>query len=121
MGAKTTIEELRDPTRAFRKAVPDTWKAFVDLHDAAMAPGALSPVTKELIALAIAVVKGCDGCIALHAKGAARRGASRQDVAEAIGVALLMDGGPASSHGPRALAAFDEFQLEAIAEAVDGS
>ena len=65
--------------------------------------------TKELMALAIAVVKHCDGCIAYHARGAVTRAAIRVEVAEAIGVALLMGGGTATVHGPRALAAFDEF------------
>ncbi len=37
------------------------------------------------------------------------KGASRQEVAEVLAVALLMSGGPASTHGPLALAAFDEF------------
>jgi AhpD family alkylhydroperoxidase len=64
---------------------------------------------KELMALAIAVAKECDGCIAYHAKAAARRGASFDEVAETLGVALLMDGGPASVNGPRAWRAFAEF------------
>jgi AhpD family alkylhydroperoxidase len=69
------------------------------------------------MALAIAVADGCDGCIAYHAKGAARRGASEPEAAEALGVALLMAGGPASVYGPRALAAFKEFAAAAVAAA----
>ena len=61
------------------------------------------------MALTIAVVKRCDGCIADHAKAAARRGATPQEVAEALGVALLMDGGTASVYGPRAWEAYHEF------------
>ena len=66
--------------------------------------------TKELIALAIGVVEGCDGCIASHAEAAVRAGATRQEAAEAIGVAFLMNGGPATIHGPRAFDAFCEFE-----------
>ena len=51
----------------------------------------------------------CTGCIAYHAKAAARRGASAEEVAEALGVALLMDGGTASVYGPRAWEAFHQF------------
>ena len=68
--------------------------------------------TKELIALAIAVVEGCDGCIASHAQAAAKAGATRQQAAEAIGVTFLMHGGPATIHGPRAYDAFCEFAPE---------
>jgi len=74
-----------------------------------MADGALPKRVKELVALAIAVAKRCDGCIAYHAKGAAAAGATREEGAEVLGVALLMDGGTASVYGPRALAAYDEF------------
>jgi AhpD family alkylhydroperoxidase len=66
---------------------------------------------KELIALAIAVIKECDGCIAYHASAAARLGATEQEVAEVLGVALLMGGGPASVWGPRAFDAYREFAV----------
>ena len=99
--------------RELRREIPDTVKAFADLHAAAMAEGELSAATKELIALAIAVNDRCDGCIASHARGAARKGATRAQVAEAIGVAILMTGGPATVYGPRALAAYDDFAATA--------
>ena len=57
MHAAQTIEELRDPTRALRHAVPESWRAFGTLYAAAMAPGALDARTKELIALAISTAK----------------------------------------------------------------
>jgi AhpD family alkylhydroperoxidase len=74
-----------------------------------MTDGALGRKEKELIALAIAVVKRCDGCIASHARSAARLGATRHEVAEALGVALLMDGGPATVYGPRAWEAYLDY------------
>ena len=106
------IDELKAPTRSLREAIPAAWSGFSDLHKAAVADGALSGKVKELMALAIAVVKQCDGCIAYHAKAAARRGATGPEVAEALGVALLMDGGTATVYGPRAWDAFEEFAPE---------
>jgi AhpD family alkylhydroperoxidase len=103
------INELREPTRALSKAIPATWDGFSRLHQAAVADGALPGKTKELMALAIAVVKHCDGCIAYHAKAAARAGATPEEVAETLGVTLLMDGGTASVYGPRAWDAYREF------------
>jgi AhpD family alkylhydroperoxidase len=64
---------------------------------------------KELIALAIAVTRECDGCIASHAQGAAHAGATEAQVAETLGVAVLMNGGPGTVYAPRAFAAFREF------------
>lgn len=104
-----TLTELRDPSRELRRLIPDVYKAFVDTHKAALVDGVLDTKTKELIALAISVSKQCDGCIASHSRGAARAGATREEVAEVIGVNFLMDGGPATVYGPRALAAFDDF------------
>ena len=103
------IDELRTPTRELRRAIPDVWRGFGELHDAVLADGALSGRTKELMALVAAVVKRCDGCIAYHARAAAHRGATADEVAEALGVALLMDGGTASVYGPRAWDAYQEF------------
>jgi AhpD family alkylhydroperoxidase len=103
------IADLAEPTTSLRDAIPDVWAGFGQLHNAAVADGALPARVKELMALAIAVVKHCDGCIAYHAKAAARRGATPEEVAEALGVALLMDGGTASVYGPRAWDAYREF------------
>lgn len=103
------VRDLAGPTRDLRAAAPEAWDGFSALHKAAVADGALPAKVKELMALAIAVVKQCDGCIAYHAKAAARRGASPEEVADALSVALLMDGGTASVYGPRAWAAYQEF------------
>jgi AhpD family alkylhydroperoxidase len=101
--------ELAPLARELRQAIPDVLKGFAELHSAAMAEGALDAKTKELIALAIAVSQRCDGCIAAHARGAFKRGATRAEVAETIGVTILMNGGPATVYGPRALDAYDDF------------
>lgn len=107
--AQEVMNELREPATQLREAIPDVLAGYAATHRAVMVDGALSARIKELIALAIAVTRECDGCIAAHARGAARRGASQPEVAEAMGVAILMNGGPATVWGPRALEAFQEF------------
>lgn len=102
-------DELRDQYARLREVVPDVVSGYATLHRSAMAEGAVSAKTKELVALAIAVTRECDGCIASHARGAARRGATAQEVAETIGVCILMNGGPGTVYGPRAFAAFEEY------------
>lgn len=101
--------DLREPVRSLRAAIPETWSGFLQLHKAAMSPGALPAHVKELIALALSVADECDGCIASHARAAARKGATPEEVAEALGVAILMMGGPGTVYGPRAWAAYQEF------------
>ena len=90
-----------------RKAMPEPAKGFAELARAAIAPGSLDSKTKELIALAIGIAARCDGCLAFHAKAAARHGATRQEVIETISVALYMGGGPSMIYGAEALSAFD--------------
>jgi AhpD family alkylhydroperoxidase len=90
------------------RQLPGTMKAFGGLHHAAMADGALSASTKELIALSVSIVEGCSGCIAYHTAAAARGNATRDQLLEAIGVAVLMGGGPASVYGAEALKHVDE-------------
>lgn len=113
---KDVQAELRPHSRELRRMIPDVYKGFAALHDAALAEGALDTKTKELIALAIAVSTECDGCIAAHAHAAVNHGASREEAAEAIGVSILMSGGPSTIYGPRAFAAFSEFHAEAHGE-----
>ncbi|MDA8277984.1 MAG: carboxymuconolactone decarboxylase family protein [Actinomycetota bacterium] len=104
------LSELSPAVKELRSMTGETWTAFANLNRAALADGEIGGAQKELIALAIAITRECDGCIASHAKGAARKGATQQQVAEMIGVAILMNGGPATVYGPRAYSAFVEFE-----------
>ena len=101
--------DLRGPYRELGEAIPDVMAAYRALGGASMAEGALSTKTKELIALAISVTRECDGCIVAHARGSARQGATDAEVAEAIGVAINLNGGPGTVWGARALAAYREY------------
>lgn len=105
----SVLHEIVPLGRNLRQQIPEVYKGYAELNKAAMAEGALERKTKELIALAIGVVEHCDGCIASHGQGAARAGATRQEVAEAIGVTFMMHGGPATVWGARAFDAFCEF------------
>lgn len=85
---------------------------FSSLHKAAVADGALSRKTKELIALAIAVSARCDGCIAFHTHDALKAGASGDEVMDALGVAILMGGGPAMVYAAQATEALAQFEQQ---------
>jgi AhpD family alkylhydroperoxidase len=100
---------LAEPSRRLRGEVPEVIESYATMTRAVMTDGALPAKVKELIALAIGASKQCDGCIAAHALGAARQGATEAEVAEAMGVVVLMNGGPGTVWGARALAAHREF------------
>lgn len=92
-----------------RTGVPDVMKGFGELGRAAMADGALDKKTKELIAVALSVAARCDPCIGFHMQALAKLGASRQELDEALGVAVYMGGGPSLMYAAHAVAAYDEF------------
>jgi len=93
--------------------IPDTSSAFGRLVMNATENGALSVKTKELIAFAIAIAVRCDGCMAHHSQAVFKAGASRDEVGEMIGVAILMGGGPSTVYGAEALRAYDMFARDA--------
>ena len=94
------------------KEIPETIQAFGKLHHASSSPGALDAKTKELLALAIAVNVRCDGCIAFHVHDALEAGVSREEFMEALGVAVMMGGGPSMMYAVEAIEAYDQFTAE---------
>ena len=106
--------ELADMGRQLRAVIPDVYAGYMQMSSAALGEGGALPARiREVIALAIGVTKECDGCIAAHARAAARRGATAQEVAEGLGVAIALNGGPGAVWAARAYAAFREFAGEA--------
>lgn len=101
--------DLDERAKELFALLPEQAKTMAQSRIAAYKDGALDAKTKELIALAIAIAMRCDGCVTHHAKLAAKKGLERQQVAEMIGVAMQMCGGPGMAIGAEALAAFDEF------------
>lgn len=106
------IAEIDAYAVELRKLIPETVTAFGGLSKAAQTAGSLDKKTKELLALAISVAIRCEGCVAYHARGAHRAGASRQEIAETLGVAIQMGGGPSMNHAADALRAFDQFNAK---------
>ena len=104
--------ELQGLMARLGRELPAPMAGFASLHRGATAGGALDTKTKELIALAIAVSVRCDSCIAYHVRDALAAGATRAEVLDALGVAVLMGGGPAAMYACDALMALDQFESE---------
>jgi AhpD family alkylhydroperoxidase len=103
--------------KKLRKDIPDTMQGFSALAQAASRDGMLDKKTKELIALALGVAAHCDGCIGFHVEALVRLGVSRQEVEEALGMAVYMGGGPSLMYAADAIAAFEQFQAQSAAAA----
>jgi len=94
--------------------LPGPMKSFGHLHNEVTVGGALDTKAKELIALGIGISVRCDGCISYHVHDAIESGATREEIIETIGVAILMGGGPSMVYGCEALEALDQFEKETI-------
>lgn len=110
-------EGLKQPLKELRGAAPEVMKGFGTLAQAALQTRALDAKTKELIALGIAVAVRCAPCITFHAESATRQGATREEVAEAMGMAIYMGAGPSVMYAAEALEAFDQYRMRAEAAA----
>lgn len=91
------------------KGAPGVMKAFREMGAAAHEEGVLDAKTKELLAVAIAVATRCDPCITYHVEGARRHGASREEIAETMGLAIYMGAGPSAMYAAQALEAYDQY------------
>lgn len=94
------------------KAFPGPMGAFARLHRESVAEGALSTKVKELMALAIGVATRCEGCIAFHVHDALKAGATRAEIVEALGIAIMMGGGAAEMYACDAFEALDQFEAK---------
>lgn len=104
--AKAALAAAKTRLGGFAKAAPGVMQSFAGISRAATAPGSFSPAQKELMAVAIAVAKGCEDCILYHLDAAKRHGADEAALVEALEVAVEMGGGPAIMYAGKALEAF---------------
>lgn len=101
----------------FAVASPDTVKGYMTLSKAGAKTGHLDAKTRELIALAISVTTRCDGCITVHTAEAIKQGATKDELAEVLGVAVALNAGAAMVYSARALDAFEAHGAAAPATA----
>ena len=102
-------QHLEDRLTQLGSELPGPMGGFARLHKKSIEAGILDSKTKELMALAISIAVRCEGCIAYHTHEAIKAGATRPELLETIGVALMMGGGPASIYAVHAMDAIDQF------------
>lgn len=88
-------KELVDKRKALAPETMDAWSNF---SKTVFKDGAIDEKTKHLIAVAVAHVTQCPYCIRAHTKSAMRKGASKEEIMEAIWVAAEMRSGAAYAH-----------------------
>lgn len=105
--AKSYYESNPSRMARAKAAAPAAVKGFGGLFQAVMKDGALTAREKELIALGIGMALRCDSCIYAHVEKALKAGATREQVIEVAGVAVMMQGGPTYTYLPKLVEALD--------------
>ena len=95
------------------KMSPGTLRGYRELSEAGSKNDVLGAKTRELIALAVAVTRQCDGCITVHAAAALKHGASKEEIGEALGVAIAVNAGAALVYSTRVMDAVAAITLPA--------
>jgi AhpD family alkylhydroperoxidase len=85
------------------KLSPDTVRGYQTLGAANSNESKLGEKTRQLISLACAITTRCDGCIVVHTEAALKAGATKEEIAEALGVAVSMNAGAALIYSTRVL------------------
>lgn len=96
-------KELMGRIGELGKLTPDTLTGYQTLSNAGKKTNHLDAKTRELIALAVAVTTRCDGCITVHSAEALKQGATHEEIAEALGVAVALNAGAAMVYSARVL------------------
>ncbi|HEY9168070.1 MAG TPA: carboxymuconolactone decarboxylase family protein [Lutibacter sp.] len=100
-----TTKELADKKAALAPKNIEAWRNF---SKTVFEAGALPEKTKQLIAVAVSHVTQCPYCIKSHTTQAMRKGASKEEIMEAIWVASEMRAGAAYAHATIAMAEMDK-------------
>jgi len=106
--------DLEERLAQFGREMPGPMSGFARLHKKAVEDGALSAKVKEMMALAVSVAIGCEGCIAYHTHDAIQAGATRAELLETISVGVMMAGGPGTIYAAHALDAVEQFLTELL-------
>ena len=102
----TYRQELIASIGQIGKISPDMVRGYRQLSDAGAKTGKLDAKTRELIALAVAVTRQCDGCITVHTDAAVKHGATGEEITEALGVAIAVNAGAALVYSARVMDAY---------------
>jgi len=105
-------EELLKRIADFGRLSPGTVRGYRELGDAGTKTAHLDAKTRELIAVAVGVTRQCDGCITTHVHAARKQGATAEEIAEALGVAIAVNAGAALVYSARVMDAVIAGQTE---------
>lgn len=112
MNHPAEIAATRDRSRVLAKTVPDAMKSFAVLSKSVKEGGVLSVKEKEYVALGISIAVRCEACIGFHIEALMKAGASREELADVLAMAIQMGGGPSVMYAGKALECWDQLAAQ---------
>lgn len=104
-----TLKELKKGFQLFAEASPEVITSFGQIRSGSCNDeGVLSFKMKQLIAVAVSAARKCEPCLLSHIDVAVQQGVTREELVEALNIAVLLCGGPGWAYASFALQAFDE-------------
>jgi AhpD family alkylhydroperoxidase len=100
-------DQVKAAVQEISAANPDLVKAYAGLHHANSKSAHLDAKTRELIALAVSVTLRCDGCINAHTDAAVKAGATKEEMIDAMGMAIMVNAGATMVYAARMVDALD--------------
>src|SRR5687768_10801604 len=100
---KQIQQQIAEIGRSNREIV----KGYRELTNSGNATNLLGGKVRELIALAVAVTRQCDGCIITHTDAAIKQGATKEEIIEALSVAVAVNAGAALIFSSRVIDAYN--------------
>lgn len=108
MDHKKGLENVMENGKRLRDVMPNEMGSFFEFTGKVFKDGVLDVKTKELITLGIAISARCEGCIEAHVAKFISLGGTKEELGEAIAVAVAMGGGPSTIYGGKAMEAFEQ-------------
>jgi AhpD family alkylhydroperoxidase len=105
--AKEHYETWPRTIASMKEQAPEIARGFGGMYQMLMGEGSLTVREKELIAVGIGMALRCEPCVYAHVEKAVKAGATREQLVEAAGVVVMMQGGPGYTHVPDVLDALD--------------
>ena len=105
---KQIQQQIAEIGRSNREIV----KGYRELANSGNATNLLGGKVRELIALAVAVTRQCDGCIITHTDAAIKHGATKEEIIEALSVSVAVNAGAALIFSSRVIDAYNAKSLK---------
>jgi len=110
--ALDVLKKLEECQKRIAEILPETMSNFEAVHNSVMKEGNLTTREKILIGLGIVVSKQCNVCITKFLRAAIEKGISLEEIIEACGMSILLNGGPGVAYTTFVVETYQELKAE---------